>query len=230
MSIESRFSRLRFLLTISIILNLVAIFYGAKRYYYTQDFSKQRIPQKSAYYLNRQTVYDLFPVTKDDIVFIGDSHTQRFDVSEYLKGYPIINRGIDYDITAGVLKRIYEVTDGKPKKVFIEIGFNDLFGGVKPAVALNNIISILKTIKQESPYTKIYLTGLFPSATKANELVPEMNNNLKKICLNFNIPFINVNSKLSKDGSLDAKFDGGDGVHLNGQGYLVWSQALKPYL
>jgi lysophospholipase L1-like esterase len=230
MGVKPRFTGIKLLLALSIILNLVAAFYVAKRYYYNKDYSKKAARPKSLYYLNRQTVYDLFPVTKNDIVFIGDSHTQRFDVAEYLKGYPIINRGIDYDKTEGVLDRLYEVTDGKPKKVFIEIGFNDLYGELSPTAAYENIISIIKIIKEKSPNTKIYLTSLFPSNTKANVLVPEMNSKLKKVCSDFNIPFIDVYSKLLKDGLLNVKYDGGDGVHLNGQGYQIWSDIVRHYL
>jgi len=49
------------------------------------------------FYLNKN--YD----NKKVIVFLGDSITKRFNSDEYFKGTLVLNRGIPFDTTYGVL-------------------------------------------------------------------------------------------------------------------------------
>jgi len=132
MNLKLTNNQVRYLLIFSVIFNLVAFFPVAKSYI-TRHFMQS--PQKTmpraasvkiSYLLDRQNVYKLFPVTSNDIVLAGDSHTQFYDSQEYLKGYKIVNRGIMGDNSAGLLNRLDEITKGHPKKLFIQIGLNDI--------------------------------------------------------------------------------------------------------
>lgn len=226
------------MLIISFLINLIGVYFIGKRiYYYNQP--KQETPVESnkiTYYLNRQTVYDMFPSTKNDIVFAGDSHTQNFATGDYLKGYLIRNRGINGDISAGLLKRVGELTNGGPKKIFIEIGFNDVWHKIKPDSTIKNIQLIVGKIKKQSPRSKIYILNVFPTAnTNMNgvnpqNIIPELNKKLVAFCNSNDIAVVDLYSKLSDNGSLNKEYDCGDGVHLNGKGYSLWSSTIKAYL
>lgn len=233
--------RFKALLIASICVNFAALYFGVKHVYYKTGkkntvFSEKPTLNNLSYYLNRQTVYDIFPVTQNDIVFAGDSHTQRFDVAEYFPGYNIKDRGIDKDISLGLLKRVDQITHGHPKKIFIEIGFNDLWFNFTADTIINHIKTIIDTIKIKSPGSEIYVNSIFPCSNNDGSidfrvLVPILNTKLKRLCNSYDIPYIDINSKLNdnKDG-LNHKYDAGDGIHLNGLGYLVWASLLKPYL
>jgi len=67
-----------------------------------------------------------YPNSKKDIIFLGNSITAGAEWSELLQNQHARNRGISGDITFGVLERLDEVTEGKPAKVFILIGINDI--------------------------------------------------------------------------------------------------------
>ena len=61
------------------------------------------------------------------IVFLGDSITARFKLSEYFPHKPLLNRGIFSDTTHGLINRIENNCNNLDvAKCFILIGYNDL--------------------------------------------------------------------------------------------------------
>lgn len=193
-------------------------------------------PDGKSYYLNTQTMYALLPIKKHDFVLVGDSHTKRFNFTEYFAAdFYVKNRGIEGDISAGVLNRMNQIIPGKPEKIFIEIGYNDLTYQITPDSVCKNIKLIVNKIKTGSPTTKIYINSVFPSdradlGVTVKEEIKELNRCLKQLCKDDSIPYIDIYSKLSDKGILNKKYDSGDGIHLNGPGYIVWAETLKPYL
>lgn len=103
-----------------------------------------------------------YPNAKTDIIFLGNSITAGVDWMELLGNHRVRNRGISGDITFGVLERLEEVTEGKPAKVFILIGINDISRNIPDSVILNNYQTMVTRIKRESPKTKIYFHTLMP--------------------------------------------------------------------
>lgn len=59
----------------------------------------------STFYQQRSSLFRLLPVTKNDIVFLGNSITNGNEWDELFGDISIKNRGISGDITAGVLNR-----------------------------------------------------------------------------------------------------------------------------
>src|SRR3982751_640025 len=103
-----------------------------------------------------------YPNSKSDIIFLGNSITAGADWAELLSNPRAKNRGISGDITFGVLERLGEVTEGKPAKVFILIGINDISRNIPDSVIVANYRKIIHRIKKESPGTKIYFHTLMP--------------------------------------------------------------------
>ncbi|HVE60837.1 MAG TPA: GDSL-type esterase/lipase family protein, partial [Chitinophagaceae bacterium] len=98
----------------------------------------------------------------NDIIFLGNSITAGTDWSELLKMNNIRNRGISGDITFGIWERLDEITSGKPKKVFILIGINDISRNIPDSFILKNYRGIIERVKKASPATKIYFHTLMP--------------------------------------------------------------------
>lgn len=225
--------KLKWLFIISLSVNVAAIFFAAKRIYYSIDRSSKE--KKITYYLDRNTVYDLFKVDSTDIVFAGNSHTQMFDIEEYFTGNRIKNRGISGDISAGLLNRLDQFTKGHPKKVFIEIGFNDIIKKINSDSIAKNIKLICEKITRDSPRTKVYVLSVFPSDATIGKVyvkdsIPILNQKIKSYCAKAGISYIDLYSGMSDNGGLRKEFDSGDKIHLNGQGYLFWSEKIKAYL
>lgn len=173
-----------------------------------------------------------------DIVFLGNSITDGTDWNELLKLPTARNRGISGDITFGVLERLDEVTEGKPAKVFILIGINDISRNIPDSVILDNYKRMIRRIKAASPTTKIYFNTLLPvnntfgsrAHFNKDEHIQHINEELKKLGAVEKITVIDIHDKfLDADKRLDKTLTY-DGLHLNGEGYTRWAAILKPYL
>ena len=66
------------------------------------------------------------------------------------------NRGISGDTSEGVYDRLDALVKGKPAKIFILIGINDISRGIEVETIVQNMKRIVEKIQNESPKTKIY--------------------------------------------------------------------------
>jgi len=192
----------------------------------------------SSYYLERQTLFDKLSSSKNTIYFLGDSLTDDCEWNELLSNNNIKNRGINGDSTQGVLNRLNQITLSKPQKIFIMIGINDLLGNIETNIILDNYQKIIKTIRIDSPKTKIYIESILPinfelDKTKrpiTNQDISDFNNKLKDFSDNSNIFYIDLYSKfLDSSNQLDKQYTI-DGIHLNGNGYLIWKNEVSKYI
>lgn len=189
-------------------------------------------------YQQRVENFRSYSNAQTDIIFLGNSITDYTDWNELLQLKEARNRGISGDNTFGILERLDEVTEGKPARVFILIGINDIARNYPDSVILNNYTRIIHQIKKESPATKIYFHTLlpvnnsFPAKNHFNkdEHIAFINEGLKKICTAEKITLIDIHPHfLDTDKKLDKTYTY-DGLHLNAAGYMHWSSLLKPYL
>lgn len=179
-----------------------------------------------------------YPNSEKDIIFLGNSITDYADWNELLQLPEARNRGISGDITFGVLERLNEVTEGKPAKVFILIGINDIARNIPDSVILYNYKRMIAAIRSASPKTIIYFNTLLPVnktfADKAHfnkdEHIAAVNEGLKKICAQEKITLIDIHPHfLDAEKMLDKRYTY-DGLHLNAEGYLLWASILLPYV
>ena len=180
-----------------------------------------------------------YPDSSTDIIFLGNSITARTDWNELLSNSSAHNRGISGDISFGVLQRLYEVTEGKPAKVFILIGINDISRNIPDSLIVNNYRKIIERIKRESPHTKIYFQTLLPVNNEFTQFKNHYNKDEHILWLNEQIKKIGKQEKinvidlyphfLNEENKLEKKYTE-DGLHLNAEGYKVWKKVLLPYL
>ena len=116
----------------------------------------------TTFYDQRATLFEVLSTSKKDIIFLGNSITNGCEWAELLGNAHAKNRGISGDTTNGVLDRLHVITAGKPSKVFLLIGINDLSGGLTVDSIAKNIETIVKRIKKESPATRVYLQSVLP--------------------------------------------------------------------
>jgi len=194
---------------------------------------------QDVYYARRATLFELLPVGKKDIIFLGNSLTDGCEFNELFNNRHIKNRGIVGDIVQGLIDRIEPIVKGQPRKIFIMSGVNDISHGVTAdsiARATSRLISIIQT---RSPRTKIYLQSLLPFNNDVREwkllvgrdsVVVESNRLLEQVARDHGITWINLYPLFAdSDGHLRREYTN-DGLHLMGPAYLVWRTALKPYL
>ena len=183
--------------------------------------------------------FQSFPNASTDIIFLGNSITAGTDWNELLGVSNARNRGISGDITFGILERLDEVTEGKPTKIFILIGINDIQRNIPDSVIVNNYKKIIQRIKSTSPATKIYFQTLLPVNNEftqfknhynKDEHILYVNSRLKEIASEEKITLIDLHPHfLNGDKKLEKKYTM-DGLHLNAAGYTLWASLLKTWL
>ncbi len=194
---------------------------------------------RPASYNLRLALFESYPNSTQDIIFLGNSITYGTDWNELLQMPQARNRGISGDISFGVLQRLQEVTEGHPAKVFILIGINDISRDIPDNVILRNDERIVQRIQKESPHTRIYFQTLMPVNNQftqhknhynKDEHISAVNEGLKTIAAKYHITLIDLHPHfLDEQGRMNAAYTM-DGLHLNEKGYQVWKQVLQPYL
>ena len=189
------------------------------------------------HYFRRNEYFQALPTTSSDILMVGNSLTEQGDWSELLGNASVKNRGISGDIVLGVLNRIEEHIQQKPKKLFLMIGTNDIWRGEKkPENIVNQYRQILTIIQEMSPNTIIYVQSLLPINNQNflvsidNSTIELVNQELKQLAEEFSITYLDIYPELiNNENLLNADFTG-DGVHLNALGYLQWAKTISPYI
>ncbi len=233
-------SKNKIILISSLVLNIIIITFIAYSYYKKYKLAHTTSYDLSSYTYNRDKQYNIMPIDSSSICFLGNSLTQFFDFAEFFKDIRIKNRGIAGDHTFGVLNRLDAIIQMHPSKIFIEIGINDLQMGIPQDSVVLNYKAIIKKLRRECPQTQVYIQSILPTQSynkempsfttkKINEGIKLLNAFLKKECQLSGITFIDLYPLFLENGYLKASYTV-DGVHLSGEGYLVWMNALKPYL
>lgn len=172
-------------------------------------------------------------------IFLGNSLTELFWLDQYFPDTTILNCGIVGDFTEGLLKRTGGIIRLKPKKLFIEIGINDLVEQIPLSEITGNYRTLIRRIKQESPATQIYIQsnlpviiyrpGFLAGDATVNENVREQNRNLKMLASQENVTYIDLYGPFMRSGRLGELLVE-DGIHLTPKAYTVWKLTVSPYL
>ncbi len=175
--------------------------------------------------------FEALPVQAGDVVFLGDSITEGGSWHELFPGVPVRNRGIGGDITDGVLERLAQVTRGAPARVFLLIGTNDLSMGTSEADIADNVGAIIERIHSESPGTTVFVQSVLPRAASYREAIESLNGRLEQVAGEHGATFIDLYPHFldESDGSIRDDY-ANDELHLLGQGYLRWRDAIDAHV
>ncbi|MCP3929019.1 MAG: G-D-S-L family lipolytic protein [Bacteroidetes bacterium] len=182
-------------------------------------------------YEHRKTHFEMLPEKENTIVFLGNSLTAECEWSEFFPGIPVQNRGISGDLSSGVLERLDPILFQQPEKIFLMIGINDLLF-VSPEHIADNYRKIIKNILRQSPHTKLFLQSVLPVNNSvrnvgiSNQDILRLNTFIRTLSEEFKLEYIDLHKLLAnEEGELQARFTV-DGLHINGNAYLIWKKAI----
>ena len=194
------------------------------------------IPYIMDHHNNRLALFAQEPQTTGGTLFLGNSITEGGPWPELLKEETIVNRGISGDITFGVLKRLDEIIERKPDKLFMLIGINDLSMDIPPPVVADNVRKILERLKAESPGTELFLQSILPLNEELDgflqhfgksEQVLVCNQLLYKVAAEAQVTFVNLYPYFLDDRQRLKEELTYDGIHLTRAGYEHWATHLQ---
>lgn len=174
-------------------------------------------------------------ISSADIVFIGDSLTDGYDLKTYYPSLKVFNRGIGGDRTYGVLKRLdVSAFDLNPKVIVLLIGGNDILAGHSYSKIINNYEKILNNLKTHLPNTHIITQSMYPTGQNyANKNVKmiKLNTYIKQSSLKYNCTFVDMYSHLLDTATQELKTEYTiEGVHLTQIGYEKVTSVLSPII
>ena len=191
---------------------------------------------------NKEAVYG-------QVVFAGSSLMEMFPINKLLEEHGddtiIYNRGIGGYVTNELLQ-VTDVciTDLKPKKVFLNIGTNDLSNPQIPiSQMIENYDRILCKIEEALPQAVIYLMAYYPVNYEAaaeemkeclkirtNEKIERANEEVKKLAQKHGQHYIDVNKNLKDEqGRLKAEYTI-EGMHIKKEGYAAIYDDVMRYV
>lgn len=157
-------------------------------------------------------------IQKNQILFVGSSLMEMFPIEELIRqrNLPLIayNRGIGGYKTEDLLKVLDVcVYDLAPRRIFINIGTNDLSD---PSISLGQMIDnydhILTQIQEQLPKAELYLMAYYPVNLKAateemkaclqirtNAKITSANREVMKLAQKHHARFIDVNAPLTDE-------------------------------
>ncbi len=145
--------------------------------------------------------------------------------------YVVVNSGLSGETTAGGKSRIGWVLNQNIDVFILELGANDGLRGIPLSETLDNLQSIINTVEEKSPNTKIILAGMQLPPNMGQDYTTEFRELYVQIAEANNlslIPFILKN--VAGIAALNQK----DGIHPTAEGHkivahTVW-EVLKPML
>lgn len=194
----------------------------------------------STFYHQRATLFEALPVSSKDIIFLGNSITNGGEWAELFGNKHVKNRGISGDVCMGVYDRLDAVLKGKPAKIFLLIGINDVSRGTAADTIVQQIAMIAEKIKKDSPKTRLYLQsvlpvtdhyGMFAGHTSRWQEVEKINKGLIRLAEKEKLTYVDLYSHFvdAETGKMNIDYTN-DGLHLLGEGYLKWVEIVKPYI
>lgn len=189
---------------------------------------------------------------KGEILFTGSSLMEQFPVNELLMtrgmSQVVYNRGIGGFTTEDMLRNMEEMVFAlKPRKIFINIGTNDIGSqGYRLEKLMENYGKIISQIRERLPEAEIYMMAYYPVnetdklpegewaktmfLTRTNENISIANKAVEEMAGRMGCHFINVNQGLTDEaGKLKKEFTV-EGIHMYANGYEVVLENMRPFL
>lgn len=166
---------------------------------------------------------------------VGDSLTEQGRWGEMFPGVSILNRGIGGDNAGGVARRAHLVLETRPQLIFLMIGLNDIF---YPENSDAEVIAELeKAIVRLTQSPAQLIVQSIIVCNSSNPVCPpdrqarlaRFNVALKELAERHGAGFLDIGALFAGPRGLREDLTW-DGMHLNGAGYALWRDALRPHV
>jgi lysophospholipase L1-like esterase len=172
------------------------------------------------------------PVKKHGIVITGSSSIRVWqpEIHNNFTQVDVIARGFGGSNMNDLLYFSEAlITQYQPRAVAIYEGDNDIAQGISPELILKKFIALNNKLRRSLPDIRVYFISIKPSIARQSmwPKMVETNQLIQGICNALqHCTYIDVASKLLKDGLPKQDIFIDDGLHLNKKGYQLWSEAI----
>jgi len=175
------------------------------------------------------------PLTKG-ILFTGSSSIRSWKTLKRDFNNPkILNRGFGGSQIIDLIQNFDRIIlQYHPEKIVIYSGDNDVQAGKSAEIVYGDFCTLYGMIKAKLPETEIYYISIKPSLSrwakvlemkKTNTMINEyLNTKSKAYFVDIFSPMIGLKGKPKK------KYFIADGLHMNAEGYKLWTTILAPFI
>ncbi len=176
------------------------------------------------------------PPEKGGILFVGSSSIRLWKtLTQDFPTHHVINRGFGGSVMADSMvfaDRI--VIPYEPKLIVVYAGANDISGGKSPETVAADFREFVEKVRAKLPNEPIDYISIAgnPARWGQVEKVKAANALVEKYCHDTpGLKFIDVFSHMmGTDGTPRPEIFGPDKLHMNAEGYKLWTQLIGPYL
>lgn len=198
-------------------------------------------PEINAHYTERLLGFmQEAPVAPHHIVMLGNSLTEGGDWPTLLHNPLVRNRGINGDMSTGIIGRLSQILPGKPRAIFLMIGINDLSQNISTRHLLMHYKQIAKEIHSRSPHTRLYIQSMLPIREATGRWtrlkgkspqIAEVNRELRLLAAETGDTFIDLYPLFTEPGTDVLRQElTTDGLHLTARGYEIWAEVVAKHL
>jgi hypothetical protein len=172
---------------------------------------------------------------KNPILFVGSSSIRGWNLTQYFPDLPVLNHGFggsEYFDAVCYADRI--IFPFRPCAIVLYDGDNDIANGKSPEWVLADLKTLVHMIHHALPETPVIVLSIKISLSrwdkheemeKANELMAEF------AAQTAGVTYLDMNTPLlDKEDKPNDQYFREDRLHLNHEGYTVWTSILRPIL
>ena len=176
------------------------------------------------------------PPPENAILFAGSSSIVFWrSLSDDMAPLAVLNRGFGgsqmFELN---MFRDRIVTPYKPRAVLVYEGDNDVAAGKQPDEIVAEYRDFVDHLAKRLPDTDVYFIAVKPSILRAHlwSTMVEVNNALRELADEHgHVRFLDTSTPmLSEDGTVNADLLVDDGLHMNAEGYAIWTGVVRPIL
>ena len=176
------------------------------------------------------------PPPKNAILFAGSSSIVFWrSLAEDMAPLTVLNRGFGgsqmFELN---MFRDRIVTPYEPRAVLVYEGDNDVAAGKEPDEILAEYRDFVDHLRKQLPDTDVYFIAVKPSVRRAHlwSTMVEVNDALKTLADEHDhVQFLDTSTPmLTEEGTVMDGLLVEDGLHMNANGYAIWTDVIKPVL
>jgi lysophospholipase L1-like esterase len=171
----------------------------------------------------------------EGVLFIGSSSIRMWDLDKWFPDAPVINRGFGGSEIADSIEFADRIIfPHAPRVVVLYAGDNDIAKGKTPEVVVADYRRFVETVRKKLPKARIVFIAIKPSLSrwKLIEKIRQANGEIQKLTEQDPLAeFVDVDTPmLGEDGRPRKELFKDDGLHLNEEGYRLWTKLVKERL
>ena len=172
---------------------------------------------------------------KHAALFVGSSSIRGWNLPEYFRDRPVINRGFGgSQIADSVHFASRIIVPHEPNTVVLYAGDNDIAAGKSPQTVRDDFKAFVRTVHESLPEARIVFIAIKPSLRRWGlvEKMREANALIRTVIdADDRLRFIDIDGPmLGPDGKPRSELFVRDGLHLSHAGYRLWTSLVEPHL